>query len=61
MMRSAFSPLAPGPTSLPNPATRRPSRNAVGCDAFGTPGAIHRATEPPTDGAPECAAETAVV
>ncbi|EPJ34361.1 hypothetical protein STAFG_8562 [Streptomyces afghaniensis 772] len=28
MMRSAFSPLASGPTSLPDPATRRPSRIA---------------------------------
>lgn len=46
MMRSAFSPPASGPTSLPNPATRQPSRITVGGDACG---------------APECAGEMVVV
>jgi hypothetical protein len=60
-MRSTFFPSASEPTSLPNPATQRPSRTAVGGDAPGTPGHIREATEPTADGAPECAGEMAVV
>jgi hypothetical protein len=61
MMRFVVSPLASGPTSLPNPATRRPSRFSVGGDASAAPGHIHRPTESAADGTPECADEMAVV
>ncbi|MGN9759683.1 hypothetical protein [Streptomyces sp. SD31] len=60
-MRSTFSPSASGTTFLPNPATQRPSRIAVGGDGPCSPGHIRGATEPTADGAPECAGEMAVV
>ncbi|MFF3850019.1 hypothetical protein [Streptomyces sp. NPDC002328] len=60
-MRSAFSPPASPSASLPNPATRRPSRITGGGGACGAPGRIHRATESTACGAPECAGEMAVV